>query len=212
MPCRRSLDYKSSSSRTWMERREEGELAEFALPLLGTSVSCAPHLFSHWCGTGPCLLGGWGGGVEECGRGVFVLVGVKGLRAQFWFSGLSCQKKSPSGWVQVRVQSFKLFLSLFFTFFSLFLSPLSLTLCLFSLALHGSGIPTELMKLGTKFCEKLARLPPDMFKHCRRDILLSYTHMHTHTAWRTRQTYTKQIYDCGDKHKKIHTLVAIPAH
>lgn len=116
MACRRSLGYKnsnSSSSSTWKERREKGELAAFALPLLGTSVSCAPHLFSHWCGTGPGLLRVWAAWAQRsvC---VCVCVGGKGLRVYVWCWSCVLQlqpqlpEKCPSGWVQVHVWSFKL--------------------------------------------------------------------------------------------------------
>ena len=130
MPCRRSPDYKSSSSRTWIgEERGEGELAEFALPLLGTSVSCAPHLFSHWCGTGRCLLGGWGGrswGVWVRSVCACRCERFKGPSLIFW---PQLPEKGPlrlgSGACAI-FQTLPVFI--FYFFFSLFLSPLSLTL------------------------------------------------------------------------------------
>lgn len=64
MAYRSRLDHKSSSSSTCRARREK--LAVFALPLLGTSVSCSPHLFNHWCGTELGLLGVWSATQRAC--------------------------------------------------------------------------------------------------------------------------------------------------
>lgn len=65
MAYRSRLDHKSSSSSSTCRARRE-KLAVFALLLLGTSVSCSPHLFNHWCGTELGLLGVWSATQRAC--------------------------------------------------------------------------------------------------------------------------------------------------
>lgn len=169
MPRRRSLDYKSSSSSsTWMCRREEGELAAFALPLLGTSVSCAPRLLSHWCGTGPCLLEVWAAWERSVCECVWVSVcacrwkGFEGCaclilnvylcacvcaRVCFNSSTASAARNGP---LRLGTGVCTIFKTLLLSLYLLFFLSLPLSSSSPSLPLCGSKILTELMKLRTK--------------------------------------------------------------
>lgn len=152
-----------------MGRREEGELVAFVLPLLSTRVSCAPCLFSHWCGMGGPAC--WRS--EQGERCVCVCV---------------CYNYSPiypSGWVQVHIQSFKLFFCLYVYFFSQFFCySLAVAVSFLHPFMRDSGILTEWIKLGTKawYNTLTFLLIILMYKHCSRAVLLSSTNTHTHTS------------------------------
>lgn len=142
MPCRRSPDYKSSSS-TWMEKREEGGRGSWLhlLFLSSAQVSAAlPVFLATGVERGPAC---WGMSV---GGGVCLCVGgksLKGVLAPFWLclcvlaaTTASAASKGPlrlrSGActiVQTPFASLVFLFSLFFVFF-LFCGVFSLSLWL----------------------------------------------------------------------------------